>query len=78
MYTVAAQCFLTGRLDDGVRYTDAARMVLTERSDVLPFLFDIMIGGAYTLASAIPEDDVSSGAAPHSDAARTSSSCGLS
>jgi predicted ATPase len=48
VYTVAAQCFLTGRLDDGVRYTDAARMVLTERSDVLPFLFDIMIGGAYT------------------------------
>jgi predicted ATPase len=48
VYTVAAQCFMTGRLDDGVRYTDAARMVLTERSDVLPFLFDIMIGGAYT------------------------------
>jgi hypothetical protein len=47
VYTVAAQCFMTGRLDDGVRYTDAARMVLTERSDVLPFLFDIMIGGAY-------------------------------
>ena len=48
MYTVAAQCFGTGRLDDGVRYTDAARMVLTERGDELPFLFDIMIGGAYT------------------------------
>jgi predicted ATPase len=48
VYTVAAQCFMTGRLDDGVRYTDAARMVLTERSDVLPFLFDIMIGGAYS------------------------------
>jgi hypothetical protein len=48
VYTVAAQCFGTGRLDDGVRYTDAARMVLTERGDELPFLFDIMIGGAYT------------------------------
>jgi hypothetical protein len=48
VYAVAAQCFMTGRLDDGVRYTDAARMVLTERSDELPFLFDIMIGGAYT------------------------------
>ena len=24
VYAVAAQCFLTGRLDDGVRYTDAA------------------------------------------------------
>jgi predicted ATPase/class 3 adenylate cyclase len=48
VYTVAAQCFLTGRLDDGVRYTDAARMVLTERSDVLPSPFDLMIGGAYT------------------------------
>ena len=48
VYTVAAQCFLTGRLDDGVRYTDAARMVLTERSDVLSAPFDLMIGGAYT------------------------------
>jgi predicted ATPase len=48
VYTVAAQCFMTGRIDDGVRYTDAARMVLTERRDVLPLLFDIMIGGAYT------------------------------
>ena len=48
VYTVAAQCFLTGRLDDGVRYTDAARMVFAERSDVLPSPFDLMIGGAYT------------------------------
>jgi predicted ATPase len=54
VYAVAAQCFLTGRVDDGARYTDAARMVLTERSDVLPVLFDVMIGGAY-LYSGHPE-----------------------
>ena len=40
LYMIAAQCYLTGRIDDGVRYTDAARMVLTERSDVLPSPFD--------------------------------------
>jgi hypothetical protein len=48
LYTVAAQCFLTGRVDDGVRYTDAARLVLTERSEALPSFFEVMIGGAYT------------------------------
>jgi hypothetical protein len=57
VYTVAAQCFMTGRLDDGVRYTDAGRMVLTERSDVLPFLFDILIGGAY-MYSGHPERSI--------------------
>jgi predicted ATPase len=31
VYAVASQCYLTGRLDDGVRYTDAAaQIVLTE------------------------------------------------
>ena len=48
VYAVASLCYLTGRLDDGVRYTDAAQMVLTERRDVLPSPFDGMIGGAYT------------------------------
>jgi predicted ATPase/class 3 adenylate cyclase len=48
VYAVASLCYLTGRLDDGVRYTDAAQMVLAERRDVLPSIFDGMIGGAYT------------------------------
>jgi predicted ATPase/class 3 adenylate cyclase len=48
VYAVASLCYLTGRLDDGVRYTDAAQMVLAERHDVLPSIFDGMIGGAYS------------------------------
>jgi predicted ATPase len=48
MYAVASLCYLTGRLDDSIRYTDAARVVLADRRDVLPSIFDGMIGGAYT------------------------------
>jgi len=48
LYAVASLCYLTGRLDDGVRYTDAAQMVLAERREVLPSIFDGMIGGAYS------------------------------
>jgi len=48
MYAVAAQCCVTGRLDDGVRYTDAAaQIVLTEGRDALASPFDAMIGAAY-------------------------------
>ncbi len=50
VYAVASLCYLTGRIDDGVRYTDAAQMVLTERRDVLPSPIDGMLGGAYTYA----------------------------
>jgi hypothetical protein len=48
MYAVAAQRCLTGRLADGVRYTDAAaQIVLTEGRDALPSPFEAMIGAAY-------------------------------
>ena len=57
LYVVASLCFLTGRLDDGVRYTNAAQIVLTERRDVLTRPFDGMIGGAY-LYSAHPERSI--------------------
>lgn len=48
LYAVASLCYLTGRIDDGVRYNDAAQIVLRERHDVLPSPFDGLIGGAYT------------------------------
>ena len=54
LYAVASLCYLTGRLDDGVRYTDAAQIVLAERRDVLPSPIDGMIGGAY-MSSGHPE-----------------------
>jgi predicted ATPase len=50
VYAVASLCYLTGRIDDGIRYTDAAQIVLTERRDVLPSPIDGLLGGAYTYA----------------------------
>jgi predicted ATPase len=54
IYAVASLCYLTGRLDEGVRYTDAARDVLIERRAALPFHLEGMIGGAY-MSSGHPE-----------------------
>ncbi len=54
LYAVASLCYLTGRIKDGVRYNDAAQIVLGERHDVLPPPFDGLIGGAYT-SSGHPE-----------------------
>ena len=54
VYAVASLCYLTGRINDGVRYTDAAQIVLTRRRHALPSHLDGMIGGAY-MASGHPE-----------------------
>jgi len=54
LYAVASLCYLTGRIDDGVRYNDTAQIVLTERRDVLPSPIDGLIGGAYA-SSGHPE-----------------------
>ena len=47
IFAVASPCYLTGRIDEGVRYTDAARDVLIERRSTLPSHLEGMIGGAY-------------------------------
>ncbi|OBK95730.1 cyclase [Mycobacterium sp. 1165178.9] len=54
IYAVASLCYLTGRLDEGVHYTDAARDVLLERRGALPSHLEGMIGGAY-MSSGHPE-----------------------
>ena len=54
LYAIASLCWMAGRIDEGVRYTDAAQIVLTRRRDTLPHPFDGMIGGAY-MASGHPE-----------------------
>jgi predicted ATPase len=57
LYVIASLCYLTGRIDDGVRYADAAQIVLARHPDVLhvlPSPIDGMIGGAY-MASGHPE-----------------------
>ena len=45
---------MAGRIEEGVRYTDAAQIVLVRRRDTLPYPFDGMVGGAY-MASGQPE-----------------------
>jgi hypothetical protein len=54
LYAIASQCWMAGRIDEGVRYTDAAQIVLARRCDTLPYPFDGMIGAAY-MASGHPE-----------------------
>jgi tetratricopeptide (TPR) repeat protein len=54
LYAIASQCWMTGRIDEGVRYTDDAQIVLARRGDTLPYPFDGMVGGAY-MASGHPE-----------------------
>ena len=36
VYAVASLCWMSGRIEAAVRYTDAAQIVLTERRDVMP------------------------------------------
>jgi predicted ATPase/class 3 adenylate cyclase len=54
VYAVASLCYLTGRINDGVRYTDAAQIILTRRRHALPSHLESMIGGAY-MSSGHPE-----------------------
>ena len=54
LYAVASLCWMAGRIEEGVRYTDAAQIVLVRRRDTLPYPFDGMVGGAY-MASGHPE-----------------------
>ena len=54
VYAVASLCWMSGRIEAAVRYTDAAWIVLTERRDVMPSPINGMIGGAY-MASGHPE-----------------------
>ena len=47
LYMMASQCYMTGRIDDGVRYSDAGQIGSCRGRDVLPYGIDGMIGGAY-------------------------------
>ncbi len=47
LYVMAAQCFTAGRIDDAVRYSDAAQIELGRSREPLPYSAEGMIGGAY-------------------------------
>jgi tetratricopeptide (TPR) repeat protein len=54
LYMMASHCYLAGRIEDGVRYSDAAQTVLGSDWDELPFGVEGVLGSAY-LAIGQPE-----------------------
>ena len=48
LYVVSAQCYVTGRVDDAVGYSDAGQAAIdSECFDQVPYEFEVMNGGAY-------------------------------
>jgi predicted ATPase len=47
LYVMASQCYVTGRIDDAVRFCDAGQLVLGRSSDALPYGIESTMGGAY-------------------------------
>jgi predicted ATPase/class 3 adenylate cyclase len=55
LYVLAAQCWLPGRIEEAVRYSDAAQLLIASgRCEVVPFGVEGLLGGAY-LAIGQPE-----------------------
>jgi hypothetical protein len=58
LYIIAALCFMTGRIEDFLRYTEAAEVAIDSgRFDDVPVLHEVMLGGGYLTAVA-PEQCV--------------------
>ncbi|HUO39972.1 MAG TPA: adenylate/guanylate cyclase domain-containing protein [Mycobacterium sp.] len=48
LYVMAAQCYVTGRVDDAVGYLEASQTVIESgRFDVVPNEFEALLGGVY-------------------------------
>ena len=47
LYVMASQCYLAGRTDDPVRYSNAGQMVISAGRCEVPFGIEEMLGGAY-------------------------------
>ena len=48
LYVMAAQCYLSGRIDDAIDYAEAAqREIGSERFDRAPYDFELSLGGVY-------------------------------
>ena len=55
LYAMAAQCYVTGRIDDAFGYAEAAQLAIDSgRFDEVPFEFEASLGGAYCPARASP------------------------
>jgi len=47
LYVVASNCYMAGRIDPAIRYTEAAERAISGGSDHIPHLAESLIGGAY-------------------------------
>jgi predicted ATPase len=47
LYVISALCWMGGRIDDALAYTDSAMAVVRARGDDVPFGFAGMLGGTY-------------------------------
>jgi predicted ATPase/class 3 adenylate cyclase len=47
LYVMAAQCYMAGRIDEAIRYSDAAQIVLRRGGDEPPISAEGWVGGAY-------------------------------
>jgi predicted ATPase/class 3 adenylate cyclase len=47
LYVVASNCYMAGRIDTAIRYTEAAERAISGGSDHVPHLAESLIGGAY-------------------------------
>ena len=54
LYVLASQCYIAGRIEAAVRYSDAGQMVIGSGRDEVPFGVEGLLGAAY-LAIGQPE-----------------------
>jgi predicted ATPase len=47
LYVVASNCYMAGRIDQGIRYTEAAQRAISSGSDRVPYGAEGFLGGAY-------------------------------
>jgi predicted ATPase len=47
LYVMASNCYMAGRVDPAIRYTEAAQRAISGRSDHLPWGTDGIVGAAY-------------------------------
>ena len=69
LYVMASQCYMAGRPETAVRYSDAAQTVLGNGRDEVPYGLEGWVGGAYVYIG--QPERVLSGAAPNSHAVAT-------
>ena len=50
LYAIASMCYMTGRIEAGVRYSDAGQIVLASSREGLPHGFEVALGAVHSVA----------------------------